>query len=204
MAQGASVTGVSLVRICALATGCAVVVCLGSESFGAAKPPPEISRDDKEGSHGRTDGAAVDGTDSPQATPQEDLELLEWMRKMLEASRETGGEALEDTSRVLREIARRIGQQSMDTATHVAEWVRHDWNNIWAWKYRVVAAGDMASPVVEQKLNQLGQEGWECFHVGLGTDGTPVFYFKKPERSYLKSIPLRDLLKTLSITEGVD
>jgi hypothetical protein len=49
---------------------------------------------------------------------------------------------------------------------------------------------------MEQELNELGRERWECFSVQVSGKQTR-FFFKRPVRSYVGSVPVSTLLNLL-------
>ena len=83
----------------------------------------------------------------------------------------------------------------------VYDWIREDIKNLGDWEYRVVEFGSSDSKSIENKLNELGQERWEC--IWVQTSGkTPRIFLKRPIRSYLTTLPLSQLLKLLPAGDG--
>ncbi|MEM7455883.1 MAG: hypothetical protein AAF456_16130 [Planctomycetota bacterium] len=134
-------------------------------------------------------------------TPEEQEATLEWMMNKLRDARDAGGETIDGTSQWATDTFERLRDNGLTTAENATDWVTQDFNNMWAWEYRVVS-GDTDPEAMEVQLNELGQSGWECFHVQTDENGAPVFYFKKHKRSYLKSIPMKDLLRLLPVGGG--
>jgi len=92
----------------------------------------------------------------------------------------------------LYELAKAAGEQVPGS---LVEWVRQDLEKIGDWEYRVVALAGSAESM-EQKLNELGQERWECFSVQA--DGKQTrFFLKRPAKSYVGSVPVSTLLRLL-------
>ncbi len=122
-------------------------------------------------------GSVAPGTIQAQeepAPPSEETTILKEARELYEAVKETGEKVPGD----------------------IYEWIRKDIGTIGDWEYRVVSFSGSDAAKIEEKLNQLGQERWDCFWVQPDDSGAR-FFFKRPSRSYLKSVPFGDLLKLL-------
>jgi hypothetical protein len=81
-------------------------------------------------------------------------------------------------------------------AESVSEWLKSDYESMGDWEYRVIQVTSKDSSVLEAELNLAGTERWEVFWVREGS-GNFTFFLKRPQRSYLRSIPLTDLLKLI-------
>ena len=92
-------------------------------------------------------------------------------------------EDLESENKELREIAK--------------EWIKEDIEKIGDWEYKVVNLEYESIDELENKLNELGNERWECFWVEKKEE-VVVFILKRPKTSYLQKIPKGDLLKMLN------
>jgi len=55
--------------------------------------------------------------------------------------------------------------------------------------------------VAEGKLNEAGKSRWECYHVS-DLPGGMRFFMKRQKRSYLKNLPLKDVLKLVPLLDG--
>ncbi|MEK0338576.1 MAG: hypothetical protein QQN41_14200, partial [Nitrosopumilus sp.] len=88
-------------------------------------------------------------------------------------------EDLESENKELREIAK--------------EWIKEDIEKIGDWEYKVVNLEYESIDELENKLNELGNERWECFWVEKKEE-VVVFILKRPKTSYLQKIPKGDLL----------
>lgn len=76
------------------------------------------------------------------------------------------------------------------------EWVKQDLERVGDWEYRVLAFDSAADAEVEQQLNEMGRERWECFAVVA--DGSSLrMLFKRPVESYVGTIPHSDLLRLM-------
>ena len=67
---------------------------------------------------------------------------------------------------------------------------------IGTWEYRVTTLSAPQDTTLEQRLNKLGQERWECHATPRGQEGVRLVC-KRPVRSYLKNIAVTDLLKLI-------
>lgn len=82
----------------------------------------------------------------------------------------------------LRELYDRAKGAGEEVPGDVMEWAKGDAQKIGDWDYKVVGMGEES---VEEQLNALGEERWECFWVEPLPEGKR-FYFKRPVRSYLQ------------------
>ena len=110
-----------------------------------------------------------------------------------ESAGETADETLWKQIQALYESARKAGDIN---AGSLAEWLKSDYQNIGDWEYRVIRISSKESSVLETYLNTEGQERWEVFWVREGA-GDFTFFLKRPVRSYIRAIPLSDLLKLI-------
>jgi hypothetical protein len=68
----------------------------------------------------------------------------------------------------------------------IEEWAKQDVKKIGAWDYKIVTFNQEDTTLgIQQELQKLGSDRWNCFFVETSDSGR-VFYFKKPKRSYLK------------------
>jgi len=91
------------------------------------------------------------------------------------------------------ETAKEQGEQ---VPKSVYEWVRNDLSSVGDWEYMVFELESADAATMERKLNDLGTDRWECMWiqpVGLRTR----FVMKRPARTYLKNLPLSQVLKML-------
>ena len=93
----------------------------------------------------------------------------------------------------LYESAKETGER---VPKNIYDWIRQDIENLGDWEYRVVELDTSDSKSVEDKLNELGEERWDC--IWVQTFGkTTRFFLKRPVRSYLTTLPLSGLLKLI-------
>ena len=90
------------------------------------------------------------------------------------------------------------------SATSAKDWVVEDVGKIGTWQYKVVTLTLRTEKSVEEELNRLGTQRWECFFVQPRNSSHVICYLKRPHRSYLKQLPAKDLLKLLPLLPGGD
>jgi len=83
------------------------------------------------------------------------------------------------------------------TSTDIYKWIQEDIKNINTWEYRVVTLPRGNDKALEGALNKLGNERWQIVSVFPKKDKL-TFVLKRPPKSYLKAIPMKNLLKILS------
>jgi hypothetical protein len=112
-------------------------------------------------------------------------------------AQETAGERNPDDQGLWEEI-RRLYEEAKDAGEQVpedvVEWVKLDFQKIGDWEYRVVTVPRKNDETLEETLTELGADRWECFWVEP-TGNKLRLLLKRPSRSYLKMIPLSQLLK---------
>ena len=79
---------------------------------------------------------------------------------------------------------------------NVYDWIKQDLANLGDWEYTLVTVGALQPTSLQKKMNELGNERWECFDVIFDGERYHLF-FRRKTRSYLSSIPVADLLKLL-------
>lgn len=102
-----------------------------------------------------------------------------------------------DKARELYEKAKRSGDHVPED---IAEWMQEDLQRVGDWEYRVVTTtppkDGSEAEALETLLNELGQERWDCFWIER-KNGETRFFLKRPSKSYLKGVPMRDFLKLI-------
>ena len=113
-----------------------------------------------------------------------------------------------DTQKVVesaRETFNHTTDKARDAAAPVVEWTEEDLRKIGAWEYRTLdvayaevgdAHEDAGTGTAVEQLNELGAERWECFWVQETPDGMR-FYLKRTKRSYLRYVPVGDLMRVV-------
>ena len=127
----------------------------------------------------------------------------EWLSERMKDVRETTSQAADDSGEWATETFRYLKDQGMTSANSTGEWLSDDIKNMGAWNYKVVEIDPNNSGAsMELLLNGLGKERWECFHVMASADGPTKLFFKKSRRSYLKSVPIKDVIRLLPLMGG--
>ena len=89
------------------------------------------------------------------------------------------------------ERAKEMGEQ---VPQDVYEWVRQDIGKIGDWEYLVDEIPIANPAAAEKRLNELGADRWECIWVHSSGGKTSII-LKRPSRSYLKQLPLSQLMR---------
>lgn len=89
----------------------------------------------------------------------------------------------------------KTGDRSITEGTK--NWVVDDVKKIGDWQNRVVKVEVSDPKAIEERLNSLGEERWECFFVER-VEGHLMFYFKKSRISYLNKASKGDFGKLIS------
>ena len=135
---------------------------------------------------------------------KENAPTLDGARKWLNDAGDATGQTAEDTMEWINESYKSLSDQGLTTAKSAQEWVSQDWNAMGAWEYKVVNfTADGNSQTVEQTLNESGKSRWECFHVTTTPEGMR-FFMKRQKSSYLKNVPLKDMLKLIPLLDGAE
>jgi len=93
----------------------------------------------------------------------------------------------------LYESAKAKGEQ---VPKDVYEWARQDLQRHGTWDYRLVEVSESPSATIQTTLNELGAERWECIWIEP-RGKTLRLFLKRPVRSYLRNLPLSQVLKLL-------
>ena len=113
----------------------------------------------------------------------------------------SGGQTVENTTEWVSGLYQASKREGLTGAQTMKEWVTTDLKSQGDWQYKIVAF-DPSDPVeIENQLNELGQNRWDCYHVKTDDDQW-TFFMKRSKKSYLKNIPLRDLANILPALSG--
>ena len=116
-----------------------------------------------------------------------------WVQDAIGSAAESSGQAAEDSMEWANDTFQSLKEKGLTTANDTSEWLSEDWSNMDRWEYKIVdLSGDNAG--MAEEMNELGKQGWECFHVKEGS-----FYFKKPSHSFLRSLPFKDVIKLVPL-----
>ena len=91
------------------------------------------------------------------------------------------------------EKARQTGEEAPGDAY---EWMRQDLERVGDWQYRVLVLDGAGEAEIEEKLNEMGRDRWDCF-AALAEGSSLRLLFKRPVESYVGAIPHNELLKLL-------
>ena len=102
------------------------------------------------------------------------------------------------TSAELRQLYERTIEagEKLQIPDDVIERAREEIKRIGTWEYRVMTLNAPQDTALEQHLNELGQDRWEC-HATLRGQEEVRLICKRPVRSYFKNIAVTDLLKLI-------
>ncbi len=130
---------------------------------------------------------------------------LDDVKKMLNDAGDATGQTTDDTMKWVNEIYKSLSDRGMTSAKSAGDWVAEDWSSMYAWQYKVVSVDSKQiadnPEVLAEKLNESGEQRWECFHVSDGIDGT-MFYMKRRKKSYLKHVPLKDMMRLIPLLDN--
>ena len=118
----------------------------------------------------------------------------------LSSAGESGSQAASDSVTWASEMFNSLKEQGMTRAENTQQWLADDWKLAGAWEYHVTTLKADSDPA--SVLNELGKERWECFQVISSPGGPSTFYFKRPAKSYLNNLPMKDLMHLLPLMGG--
>ena len=115
-----------------------------------------------------------------------------------ESSAEDKNSSYEEYYEALRKKYEELVDESGKRSSDAYEWVQKDFKNMFSWEYKVVTFSLEDEVKLNDELEKLGVERWELVQaVPHGAKEEARFFFKRRPKSYLKSIPLKDLLRLL-------
>jgi len=80
-------------------------------------------------------------------------------------------------------------------------WAKDDIKRFGDWEYKVVSISSGSNSTLEDELNSYGEERWEVFWVKEQGSDLQVM-FKRPAKSYLRSVPFSELGKAITGGDG--
>lgn len=116
-------------------------------------------------------------------------------------SPETSAPTLSDKQQELYKEMQIWYGKSLEMGEKGKEWIMEDIQNIGDWEYQIVTLSPDDEEKLAEQLNRLGKARWEVFWVQEKMHGIR-FYLKRPVRTYLKHIPVSDLLHVIPKGEG--
>ena len=84
----------------------------------------------------------------------------------------------------LRGGAQEVLDDARNRVEAIGELSTEELREIWAIEYRTVVVADADLATLDERLNALGRERWDCYHVSEEADGT-VFYLKRQKSNAL-------------------
>ena len=123
------------------------------------------------------------------------------MKSMFNKAGDATGQSADDAMKWANKMFQSLKGQGVTTTDNVTDWISEDWNNINAWEYQVISVESTQAATLQEKLNEVGKQRWECFHVSNG-DAATTFYMKRQKKSYMKSLPLKDMLKLIPLLDN--
>jgi hypothetical protein len=117
----------------------------------------------------------------------------DWISDQVSGAMDATGTAAQGTGDWVSETFDSLKNNGMTSANNATEWVQEDIQNMNAFEYKVVPKQSSD----EAMMNKLGKERWDCFAV----DATSLYY-KRQRKSYLRNVPVKDLLKFLPMGGG--
>jgi len=118
----------------------------------------------------------------------------DWVQKKIGDAATASGESASDAMGWANDTFESLKESGLTNAENTSQWLSQDWKNMQSWEYKTIVLEANGENSADDQLNQLGSQGWECFHVDSGT-----FYFKKPADSYLRHLPFRDVIKLIPL-----
>ena len=129
-------------------------------------------------------------SDAKEATGQQASSTGQWLQGALDGATDSTGSAVDGSLDWANETFKSLKDQGLTTASSTGQWLSEDWQNMESWEYKVLASSSVSEEELEDKLNELGKQGWECFSID-----DQRMIFKKASESYLKRLPFKDVLR---------
>lgn len=129
-------------------------------------------------------------SDAKKAGGQQAADTGQWLKGAWDGAAESGSQAADGTLDWANKTFKSLKDQGLTTASSTGQWLSDDWQNMESWQYKVFPANSVPPEELENKLNELGKQGWECFSVD-----DQRMIFKKASDSYLRRLPFKDILR---------
>lgn len=101
----------------------------------------------------------------------------------------------------IESMYQRVKETGEKVPDDAIQWAMADVKKIGDWDYKIVRVSGDDPDEIEKTLNDLGGNRWDCFWVDE-EGNVKTLYMKRTARSYLKHIPLRDVLKAIPTDQG--
>lgn len=192
----------SFILLSFVVCGCAEQPAAAPENGLAMVQDPKAAQDDAKDDETISKKMASLVDQAKENTPS-----LDDAKKWLSDAGDATGQTADDTMKWVNETYKSLSENGMTSAKNAKDWVTEDWNSINAWEYKVVSVS-MADVVenpelLEQTLNANGNHRWDCFHVSESSEMTR-FFMKRHKKSYLKNVPLKDMLKLIPLLDAAN
>ena len=125
-----------------------------------------------------------------QVTGQQAAETGQWLKGAWDGATDSTSGAVDGSLDWANETFKSLKEQGLTTASSTGQWLSEDWQKMESFQYKVLPTDSVPADELENKLNELGSLGWECFSID---DERMVF--KKASDSYLKRLPFKDVLR---------
>lgn len=187
--------GLALAGMILLAIGCSQETTLSAnDAFAATAEAPVVQQTDSETPAEQTTGSY---SQKLAAALEKAAAAKDAVVDQLSAAGEAGGQTASDSMAWATEMYNSLKEQGMTKADNTQQWLANDWKHAGAWEYHVVTLASGSD--IAAQLNELGKERWECFQVAPPLEGYVTFYFKRPAKSYLTNLPMKDLMHLLPL-----
>ena len=124
-------------------------------------------------------------------------EAGDWVNNAVDSAVGNAKDVAGDSSQWVLDTYNSLHAKGMTTAKSAQQWVQDDFQSMYAFEYKILPKSQVDPENLESTLNELGQERWDCFEVDQA-----AFYFKRQKKSYLRNVPLKDLMKFLPVGGG--
>ncbi len=112
------------------------------------------------------------------------------------AAQEASNGSLSSLARTISQAYESAKSQGLTAATSARDWVMDDLNSSNRWEYKILTSANGDPAQLERELNELGRDGWQCFHV-QSQEGSLRLFLQRHPSSISRNIPMSDLLKVL-------
>ncbi len=130
---------------------------------------------------------------SPGAVVIEE-DIVDRARRYYEKAKEKLNEYDHDrTVEEMRKLYEEAKERGEEVPQDIYEWAKEDIRRMDTWEYTILKLNPAELEEQVEAMNALGKERWECVDtVRIGDEIVAIF--KRPVRSYLRHVPLRELL----------
>ena len=160
-----------------------------SEQNGAHQEPSEQQEKESQGDDPSLADRAANLFGKAKSASSESLSSAgKWVQDKLGDAKDSSKDAMNWANQTFQSLKDR----GLTTAETTSDWLATDWKNMESWEYEIVPMNFGQPDSVKAKLNELGEQGWECFYV---SETNSLMMFKRPKESYLRRLPFKDLIR---------